>query len=193
MFSKKLTNSSIVLGLAFLVSACSSHIPPEIRQSVEGAPTLSQVRQQLDDHQSTRVRWGGVILETENKQNSSEVTIIAFPLSSRGEPRVSDNSQGRFVALVDEFLEPLVFSRDREITVTGTVLKSQTGKVGDYDYQYPVIAVEHYYLWPPKAEIDDDDYPPFWWYDPWYRPYYPYYPYYPRYIVPHIPHRPNQD
>lgn len=164
-----------------LMSACSSHIPPEIRQSLDGAPSVAQVRDKTDTYLSQKVRWGGVIHHTENKHNASWLTIIAFPLSDRGKPQDSDQSPGRFIAIVDEFLEPLVYSRDRKITVTGNLLRTETFKVGEFPYEYPVIQVDHHYLWPPELEPANYDYPPYWWYDPWYNPYYPWrHPYYPR-------------
>jgi len=170
---------AVLCATAFILTACSSHIPPEIKQALQNSPSVAQVHQQAEAYMSRKVRWGGVILQTENRQNTSRLSIIAFPLSSKGEPQISDESPGRFIALVDEFLEPLVYSREREITIIGKLVKTETIKVGEYPYEYPVIEVEHYYLWPPRSEVDINDYPPYWMYDPWYRPYYPYYPWYP--------------
>ena len=167
------------LALILSISACSAHIPPEIAQPLQGSPGIGKVRHNTDAFMSTKVRWGGVILATENRQDTSRLTIVAFPLRDDGEPRISEQSTGRFIAIVDEFLEPLVFKRDREITVTGKVLKTETLNVGEFAYEYPVIQVEQYYLWPEKTEPVYVDYPPYWWRDPWY-PYYPYYPFYPR-------------
>jgi len=185
MFPNKMTFiKSIIrsgwLTAILLMSACTSHIPPEIKQPMDGAPSVAQVRGQADTYLSQKVRWGGVILNTENKHKTSQLTIIAFPLSDHGEPQVSDHSPGRFIAIVDEFLEPQVYSNDREITVIGNVLKTETLKVGEFPYEYPVIKVDYYYLWPAKPEPADIVYPPYWMYDPYYPwPYYPY-PYYPR-------------
>ena len=162
--------------LVVTLSACSTHIPPVIKQPLEGAPTIGEVRDKAAAYRTQTVRWGGIILDTENKQDSSSLTIVAFPLNDDGEPQVSDQSTGRFIALVDEFLEPLVFSREREITVIGKLLKTQTLDVGEYAYEYPVIQVEHYYVWPVKEDPVYVNYPPYWWYDPWYP--YPFlYPY----------------
>ena len=168
------------LASILFLTACSTHIPPEIKQPQVGSPSLEQVIEQAETYTSQKVRWGGVILNTENKQKSSWLTLIAFPLSDRGEPQTSDQSPGRFIAIVDDFLEPLVYSRERKITVIGRLLRTETLKIGEFPYQYPVIQVEHFYLWPPEPEPAVVDYPPDWWYDPWYNPYYPwYYPYYP--------------
>jgi len=170
---------SVVFACMMLMSACSSNIPIEIKQPMEGSPGVAQVRGHVDSYLSQKVRWGGVIVNTENKDNTSQLIIVAFPLDDDGEPQVNDQSSGRFIAIVDDFLEPVVYSSDRMITVVGTVLGTETLDVGEFPYEYPVVHVEHSYLWPVKVEPDYRDLPPYWWYDPWY-PYYPYYyPYYP--------------
>ena len=171
-----------LLALFVLVSACSTHIPPEIKRPLDGSPGVAQVRHQTDAYLSQKVRWGGIILQTENKQNISKLTIIALPLSANGEPLSSDQSQGRFIAIIDEFVEPQVYSPEREITVTGQILRAETLKVGEFPYKYPVIQVDHYYLWPPEPEQLYPDYPPYPWiygpYYPWHFPYhYPYHYY----------------
>ena len=182
----KITTLVTCFILAMLVSACSSHIPPEISLPLDNAPTIQQVHDNPNNYLSQKVRWGGVILSNENKQQSSWLTIVAFPLSDGGKPQVSDQSPGRFIAIADEFLEPLVYKRDREVTLTGTVIRTETIKVGGFPYEYPVIKVDHYYLWPLRTVYEGPDYDPYWRYSPYY-PYYPYYPwspyYYPR---PHI-------
>ena len=161
------------------ISACSSHIPAEISKVPVGAPGVAQAHKQIDAYISQKVRWGGVILSNENKQKTSRLTIIAFPLSQCGEPQISDESPGRFIAIIDEFLEPLVYNSDREITVIGKLLRSETLTIGEFAYEYPVIQVENFYLWPSRSDPSDINFPHYW-YDPWYRPYYPRYPYYPR-------------
>jgi len=175
MISKTLFNS-IWLGGIFLLSSCSSHIPPEIKQPIEGSPTVEQVRNNLDNYRSQKVRWGGIILETENKQKASWLKIIALPLDEDGQPRKADHSSGRFIAIVDEFLEPEVFNVDRKITITGQVIRFETLNVGEFSYDYPVIQVDHYYLWPAEIDTPYYDYPPYWWHDPYYPWPYLYYP-----------------
>jgi outer membrane lipoprotein len=165
-----------------LLSACAYHVPPEIQQSLEGAPSLAEVRDQSQAYMSQKVRWGGVIIDLENRQNTSWLTILAYPLNEQGKPQVSDHSSGRFIAEVNHFLEPSVYSRDRKITVIGRLTKTETIKIGDFPYEYPVVETSQRYLWPTEQEMSDYNYPPYWWYDPWYQPYYPWhYPYYPHY------------
>ncbi|HHJ36087.1 MAG TPA: hypothetical protein ENJ87_10015 [Gammaproteobacteria bacterium] len=160
-----------------LLTACSSQVPIEIKQPLDGSPDLTQVRQQTAAYLSRKVRWGGVILKTENKQNSSELTIIAQPLNDEGKPYDADQSSGRFIAIMDKFMEPQLYSPDRKITITGQVLRTETRRVGEFPYEYPIIQVEHYYLWPPETEKTYYNYPIYPYYDPYYPWSYPYYRY----------------
>lgn len=181
-FFKSIISSCALVVIAFMITACSSHIPPEIKQPIEGSPSVAQVREATDEHLDKKVRWGGVILNTENKPDTSRITILAYPLSDYGEPWDDELSQGRFIAIVNKFLEPTVYGKDRKITVTGKLLQTETHKIGEFPYDYPIVQVEHFYLWAPDPEPSALDYPPFWWHDPWYDPYYPWrHPYYPRY------------
>jgi outer membrane lipoprotein len=168
-----------VMLTAALLGACASNIPLEIREAPADNPTLDEVLADTAGYVSRRVRWGGVILETDNRANTTWVTLLALPLSANGRPSVSDNSPGRFMAAVPAFLDPTVYSKDRHLTVSGTVSGSETHKVGEFPYNYPVVDVEHYYLWPVEPKLP----PPYrnpwwydpWWYDPWwYDPWYPY-------------------
>ena len=187
MMTNSLITSSIWLALLILLPACSSQIPPEIRLKPDNAPDVAEVREQLDSHLSQNIRWGGVILSTDNREDSSWLTVISLPLSAQGRPQQSDHSAGRFIAIVDEYLEPLLYSRDRRITVTGHIVRSETQKVGEFLYEYPVIAVDHYYLWPKKVKPVNVNPPPYWYYDPWFYPdFYPW-PYH-RYSYPYPYH-----
>lgn len=160
----------------FLLS-CTSHVPPEIKQPLANEIALQTVRADVANYVSQRVRWGGVILHTENHKDATHLTILAQPLNSSGRPSSTDISVGRFIAIAPTFLEPVVYTLDREMTFTGTIKGTEIQKVGEFEYNYPVINVETYHLWPEIAPINNTPHP-YWLYDPWYDPFYPYpYPY----------------
>ncbi len=158
----------VLLGLT-TVTGCSSNVPLAISQDVAQAPSFTEVQQHPETYNGQSLRWGGTILSTENKQDASWITIVAFPLSDSGRPLESDHSPGRFIAVVDQFLEPLVYSKDREITVRGQLAGTQTLKVGNYPYPYPLLKVDSFHLWEPRDERIEMDAPYYW-------PYHPYYP-----------------
>lgn len=164
-----------------LLGACASQVPPLIREGPADSPWPATVRSQPDDYRGKQVRWGGTLIATENRKDSTRLTVLGRLLYSDGEPRLSDDNAGRFIAVVPEFLDPKVYAADRRVTVTGTVTGMETGKVGDHPYTYPVVEAQAWYLWPKETDYyhyyDDPWYDP-WWYSPWNNPwYYRGYPY----------------
>lgn len=168
--------------MGLLLSACASSVPLQIRQAPADDPSLDEVLAEPAAYASRQVRWGGVILETENRADTTAVSVLALPLGSTGRPKVSDDSPGRFIAIVPAFLDPTVYDKDRRVTVSGTLSGSETRKVGEFPYRYPVVEVQHYYLWPVEPKLPPRYRDPWWydpwWYDPWYYGGYPYRPHY---------------
>jgi outer membrane lipoprotein len=122
----------------------------------------------------TRVRWGGEIIKTEPGPQQTCFYLLSRPLDSQARP-VSGHageSQGRFVACRDGFYDPEVFTRGRELTVTGTLHGTVSQKVGNYDYAYPRVDADVVYLWPVRTVVHYPPgyYDPFWgpgFYNPW--------------------------
>lgn len=169
-----------LLLLTLLLSACASQIPLGIREAPADSPSLQQLRAQASDYLGRQTRLGGTIVATENREDATWLTVLGLPLYKDGTPRLTDDSAGRFIAIVPAFLDPQLYAPDRQVTVTGTLLRTEASKVGEYPYSYPVIQAEVWYLWPEQTELPYG-YPYPGWYDPWYYgPWYPYgygYPY----------------
>lgn len=167
-----------VITIVWVLSACSTtNIPVDISQPLADETGVAKVREQPNAYQNKRVRWGGLIVNTRNTASDSRIAIVSQPLNKSGRPVASDHSEGRFIAVLNEFVEPLVYSRNRQITISGHVTGTQTINVGEYQYEYPLVEVDHYYLWPKKPVQLKVEYPPYW-RDPWLYPdYYPW-PYY---------------
>lgn len=173
-----------------LVASCASQVPINIREAPLNNPLLDEVRGNAAGFQSLEVRWGGEILKIDNRENVTALTMLARPLNKNGEPQSTDSSQGRFIAHISAFIDPKVYTTGRKVTVRGTLAGTETHKVGEHSYSYPVVKATDWYLWPraveypsgynyPRRYYDPLYYDP-WYYDPWYyNPWYRY-PYYRR-------------
>ena len=160
-----------IIYLALLVlSGCASQIPALIKTPPTPDPEFQQVKENVDTFQNQNVRWGGKIISVENKQDSTWIEIMASPLNSYGKPSSRKSYEGRFIARVDGFLDPEQYSKDRRLTVVGTIDTEFVKRIGEHPYSYPLVSVKEYYMWP---EFREDRY-----YDPYYYGYrYVYYPY----------------
>lgn len=170
----------LLLATALALSACATQVPEPIREAATVDASIAEVRSNPEQFIGSRVRWGGTIAEVRNLADQTLVQVVARELDDDGEPQVGDRSIGRFVARIDGFLDPAVYTQGRRFTVVGEVAGMRVVEVGEYQYRAPVVEVESYYLWP--RETRTARYPryhdPFW-YDPWY-PYRPlgFWPYY---------------
>lgn len=143
-------------------------------------PSLQSVHANPSAFENHPVVWGGQILATDVTQTTSTITLLGKPLDSNGEPIATDSSDGRFLARLKGFHDPAIFRQGRTLTVSGIIVGSETRKIGDYNYVYPIVKVQGYQLWPVRKQREDYD----GWYDPWWNPWYPWYPwyYYPGYV-----------
>lgn len=158
-------------GLILLLSGCTSPVPQTIREPAPAQPNLTQVQRHPAQYLGRAVRWGGTILSVENREDETEIEIVARELDSDGQPLAYSASQGRFLARTDRFLDPAVFKKDREITVRGAIEDTIIRSIGQHPYRYPIVRLGSYYLWEPPLRVAPCWYCDPFWYDPWYYPY----------------------
>jgi outer membrane lipoprotein len=150
-----------------LLGGCAT-IPQPLAGNYANVSTVSV--QQGAAGGGTRVRWGGEIIKTEPGQQETCFYLLSRPLDSEARPERGSSgaeNQGRFVACRAGFYDPEVFTRGRELTVTGTLQGTVSRKVGDYDYAYPRVQADVVYLWPKRSVYEA--YPPGY-YDPFWGP-----------------------
>lgn len=158
---------------AFLLLLAGCAIQPQLPLPADN-PLLPAVQANANAYNGRFVTWGGSIIQTEVKEKVSLITVLAKPLDSYAEPRAVEHSLGRFIAQFDGFRDPALFAEQRSITITGQIVGTKSGKIGEYNYTYPVVQVTQYHLWPVKVRVDVDDLDLWYWYDPWYYPPYMY-------------------
>ncbi|MCX7067202.1 MAG: Slp family lipoprotein [Methylococcales bacterium] len=133
--------------LYLLLVGCSS-LPP----TIENPPALdlaySYATQDPARYKNVPVRWGGVIAEVETEQNESFLQVLLYPLNSYGRPLLDEQPQGRFVVKSTKFLDPLVYAKNSEITVAGSLSGNVNRIIGKKTMSLPLVLSTTLYLWP---------------------------------------------
>ncbi len=150
--------------VALLLGGCASNLPRQIASKPAHTASPGQVREDIEAHRGIEIRWGGTVASVRNFPTRSEVEIVARPLYANGRPRDSDESEGRFIAVVSEFIDPDIYRKGREVTVHGRIAGEQSGKIDAHDYRYPRVEADTIHLWPKRRENCAD------YYDPWFYP-----------------------
>ncbi|WP_117233364.1 Slp family lipoprotein [Vibrio maerlii] len=154
-FLHQTARSSLITLLSLTLLAGCSSLPESLITPSENvlidyasvAEQSSAVTEPSNGQSSQVARLGGVIAKVSNAENRTRIEMVNLPISSAGKPDINKEPEGRFVAYVDGFVDPVTFSEGRLITVLGRVAPSEKGKVEEFVYQYPVIDADGYHLW----------------------------------------------
>lgn len=159
---------ALIILLAAL-TACAPMSQGIRRQADESAPFL-EIQKNPDKFRGMVVIWGGVIIETTNLKESTAIKVMQTALDIQERPTNLDSSEGRFIILVDRFLDPDIFKKGRQVTVGGVIAGKETQPIGEIQYIYPLVQAKELKLWEQPLP-----YPPYY-YDPWYWGPYPWRP-----------------
>ncbi len=143
-----------------LLTACAS-LPPELASSDTAVITDYSTWTETKPSADSEVRLGGVIAGISNQANSTRLEIVNLPIDKAGRPDISQEPQGRFVAYVKGFLDPVTYAPGRLVTLVGKTAASEQGKVGDYAYTFPTMKASGYHLWKVEQRVIMDDVGPY--------------------------------
>lgn len=147
--------------LAGSLGACAT-TPKPIVEGPLSPLTPEAARENRGIGSNERVRWGGEILAVDSGENQTCFEILSHQLDASGRPNDGEPTDGRFLACDEGFYDPAIYSKERELTVVGTLQQPETRKIGDHDYVYPRLQIEKLYLWPRISQYRYDYYDPFW-------------------------------
>lgn len=163
-----------MLLLLSLVS-CAHVISRENREGAETDIPFSALRTAPDRYFDRLFIYGGIIASNSQTKDGTELEIVQTPLDRWGNTVTRDVSEGRFIVTAKRRLDPMIFKKGREITMSGALRRTMTKPLGEIDYVYPVFEAreislksEEVYPYPPDPYYSPNY--PYYWYDPWFRP-----------------------
>jgi outer membrane lipoprotein len=162
-------SSFVLITLLAVLTACAP-MSQDIRRQADQSAPFSEIQKSPDKFNGMVVIWGGVVIEITNLKESTAIKVMQTALDSQERPTDLDRSEGRFIILVDRFLDPDIFKKGRQVTVGGEIIGKETQPIGEIQYIYPVVRAKELKLWEQPVP-----YPPYY-YDPWYWGPYPWRP-----------------
>ncbi|SEI38307.1 Slp family lipoprotein [Nitrosomonas eutropha] len=135
----------LLCSLLFL-GACTS-MPPDIRNFAATDIPYQLINQSIDTYKNAPIRWGGTVIEVENEADSSLMQVLFYPLDRNAYPQTNKLGEGRFAVETSEFLDPAIFVKGAEVTITGSVKGSIERTVGNKTIHIPLITAKAIHLW----------------------------------------------
>ncbi len=140
-----------VLTGCLLLTAWGCASTEELSESSQsGAPplTFAQVKAAPESYKGQPVTFGGEVLGARRLKEGTRIEILQLPLTSSLQPTMElSKSQGRFVALQREFLDPATIPAGTFVTVTGEVAGSITLPLDETEYAYPIVELKTMKVW----------------------------------------------
>lgn len=133
------------LAVLLTLGACSQPKPDD--RGIDKALTPRAAVAEFANVRGHIVRWGGVVIESKNQKDATQLEVLAYPLDRDGRPRRNAEPLGRFIANKAGYLETVDYAPGRLVTITGPLQETQTRKLGETDYPYPVIVANDLKLW----------------------------------------------
>jgi len=154
-----------------LMSGCTHYISADSLQLVNQTIPFSAVKQNPDNYIDSYLLVGGEIAKVTNSKEGGEIEVVQVTVGNNGRP-LGDirNSEGRFLAQIGYFVDPVIYKEGMIVTVVGQVKGKKVQPLDSVSYTYPLLAVRELHLWQPN-ELQQS-YPPYTYYSfPYDTPY----------------------
>ncbi|MDP9132549.1 MAG: Slp family lipoprotein [Nitrospirota bacterium] len=154
MMLGKLLQTIVMFGIAAVLAACASSSETlEEAQSGPQAPPFAQIKATPDSFRGQTLVLGGQVLAARRMKEGTRIEVLQLPLNDSQQPTLDlMQSQGRFVAIQREFLDPATLPHGTFVTITGDVTGSMTLPLDETDYSYPVVDVKNLRTWTPSQQ-----------------------------------------
>jgi outer membrane lipoprotein len=155
----------VALGLTGCVAVLSS----QIRQRADRSIVFERLYAAPEAYSGRLVILGGEIVRLWNVPTATWLEIAHRPLDAEEQPILTAHSTGNFLVRYEHYLNPLVYSAGRVVTVAGQVVGPYIDTTGARQDAPPLLAGVEIYLWPQTAIVEVYPSAWLWWeWDPWY-------------------------
>ncbi len=178
---KRFSSILILVFVSLFFLSCAPVLRKDIMKAAIRDVPLSEVKKNPDIYMGKLFVFGGIIVNTKATAEGSLIEALYVPVDSRGYLKSVGTLQTRFLALFPKksgLLDPMIFKRNREITLAGEFAGIREGKIDEMQYGFPFFMVKELHLWEQREYYPYyyyyEPYPYWWgypWWGPWWRPY----------------------
>jgi outer membrane lipoprotein len=151
---------AFLLGGLLILSSCaeSAHqiqrnagnidVPFDLAKQIDTSVNFVDVKAAPANYVGRVIMAGGVVISAKRTKDQTEIEILQLPTEG-GAPSTTDRlrSEGRFLAVREEFFDPASVPPGTPITVIGVVKGSTTRSLDDSEYIYPILDIKHLTDW----------------------------------------------
>jgi outer membrane lipoprotein len=147
---RRLLIAAGLASLLLLTISCTSReyvIPDPYAGQVDTGITFSQLKESSVSYAGAMVVLGGEVLQAKRLREGTVIEILQLPMDGLEPVLEVQQSQGRFLAVHKEFLDPATLADRPRVTIVEEVIGARTQRLDHVDYTYPLVAVKHMKVW----------------------------------------------
>lgn len=156
----RLTQLASLVGVALLFAACAESlhqvqrdtellgVPLWLEREIDTSVRFADLMTAPGEYVGRTVMIGGSVIRAKRTNAGTEVEVLQLPSANEG-PMTEERlqSEGRFLAVRETFLDPASLPEGTPITVIGTVTGETTRPLDESNYTYPILEVKHIIDW----------------------------------------------
>jgi outer membrane lipoprotein len=145
-------------------------VPLGLEKEIDTSVSFADLKRAPGEFIGRTVMIGGNVIRAKRTGAGTELEVLQLPTEKEGtltEERL--RSEGRFLAVREQFLDPASLPQGTPITVIGTVKGETTRQLDESEYTYPILEVKHIIDWNSIATQRRRDRSPY--YGTYYPPY----------------------
>ncbi|HEY4643865.1 MAG TPA: surface-adhesin E family protein, partial [Bacteroidota bacterium] len=123
-------------------------VPPELEKQIDTSVAFADLHAAPANYVGRVVMVGGIVIGAKRTKDQTEIEVLELPTKGEG-PSTKDRlrSEGRFLAVREEFLDPASVPPGTPISVIGVVRGSTARPLDESEYTYPVVEIKHLIDW----------------------------------------------
>jgi outer membrane lipoprotein len=156
----RITVIALLFGGLLILSSCaeSAHqvqrnagyinVPLELARQIDASVNFVDLKAAPANYVGRVIMAGGIVISAKRTKDQTEIEILQLPTEG-GEPSTTDRlrSEGRFLAVREDFFDPASVPPGTPITVIGVVKGSTTRPLDESEYIYPILEIKHLTDW----------------------------------------------
>jgi outer membrane lipoprotein len=131
-------------------------VPETLQKHIDSDLNFPQLQKNPEAYTGKMLVLGGEVLSAKRLDEGTQLEVLQLPLDNSQQPVANrTSSQGRFLAIEKNYLDPAMVPPNSRVTIVGEVTGMITGNLDEMSYQYPTVAVQHLHVWKDQPLVQE--------------------------------------
>jgi outer membrane lipoprotein len=131
-----------VFALAGLLGGCAHVMSEQGLAQTDSSISYAAIKKNPEALAGKIVLVGGHLADIRSSGDVIQLEVAQLELLSNGVPNETSRSEGRFLVVSGELLDPLIYRPGMLITVIGEIKGQKVQKLDGADYHYPLVSAK---------------------------------------------------